>query len=233
MSRPKRIHIPGGFYFVSTASNPGNQLSRRSSDDWEYLSREVNDALNCFGAWAHAFCWTPARLYLCIQVGSVPLGRIMQRFKSNFSHYQNEKIRTKGNWFEQRYQAMLLDEHTYFRQVARHIHLQPLSLALVKDLNDYPWCSHNDYLGRSSFPRLKTDYALSPFDPDISKARPAYDRFVKAPLQRKGPLVNTLPPCTALDRRILGSYELSQKVLGRYAGNTGRPQKTSLLVVQN
>lgn len=77
-------------------------------------------------------------------------------------------------------QAKLVDVDVdeYFLMLVRYIHRNPVKARMVSDPADYPWSSHQAYLGRVTLPWLTTDFALSLFSTDLGRARVAYRRFM-------------------------------------------------------
>jgi putative transposase len=83
----------------------------------------------------------------------------------------------------------------------------------VTSLEAYPWSSHHAYVGNRVESWVTTDFALSQFSLDRTRAIDAYRKFVALPPsegERCSPLLN----CNPSDRRILGSDDFARRVIG-------------------
>lgn len=74
---------------------------------------------------------------------------------------------------------MLVDGDSYLLELVRYIHLNPVRSGMVRTPEEYPWSSHRACLGKEPLPWLTTDWVLAQFGKSVSKARAAYDAFVR------------------------------------------------------
>jgi REP element-mobilizing transposase RayT len=177
MPRSVRLHVPGGFYHVVLRGNHREALFS-TADDRQILNDIVADSIGRHGARAHAFCWMSNHLHALLQIDHSPLGAIMQRIAMRYARHRHKTLRTTGHLFERRYRARLIRTDQYFLAALRYIHLNPVAARMVTDPEHYQWSSHQAYLGSAAVPWITTDFGLSLFGADPSRARAAYVRFL-------------------------------------------------------
>jgi len=201
MPRPKRLHMPGGFYHVMLR---GNHRQRIFFGDSHLRRFEdlVADAVERCGIRVHAYCWMPNHVHLAIQVADLPLGAPMQRIASRYARFVQRKVPTTGHLFERRYRAILVDDVRYLLELVRYIHLNPVRAALVADPASYEWSGHRAYLGADSRPWMTTDHTLRLLAREAGAARQAYVKFVLAGIGTEPP--PELRDGGSEDRRLLG-----------------------------
>jgi putative transposase len=176
--RRLRIHVPGGFYHVTLRGNHQQDIFRSDADRL-LLNAIVGRAIEQYGANIHAYCWMSNHLHFLLQVGERPLGNVMRQIASGYARAFQQKLPTTGHLFERRYHATLVDVDTYFLEVLRYIHLNPVRAQLVAQPADYRWSSHHAYAGGTlAEPWLTTQFALSIFSSDARNAHLAYRRFM-------------------------------------------------------
>lgn len=208
--RKPRLHVPAAFYHVTLRGNHRQDIFF-SPDDRIVMNDIVAEVVVRLGARLHAYCWMTNHVHLLVQVGEIPLGRIMLRIASRYARELQARFHTTGHLFERRYHAVLVDADAYLLELLRYIHLNPVRAQMAAAPVEYPWSSHHAYLGTRSDPWVTTDFALSLFHAERQQAIAAYDRFVHAgstcldsPLQQRNPN----------DVRILGSDAFAAKLLG-------------------
>lgn len=146
MTRPLRLHVPGGLYHVTLRGNHRQHIFF-SDADHERLDIVVAEAIERCAARVHAYCWMTNHLHLLVQVSDAPLGRLMLRIASQYARAVQARFNTTGHLFERRYHAVLADASDYLLTLVRYIHLNPVRAGLVADPADYAWSSHRVYLG--------------------------------------------------------------------------------------
>lgn len=68
--------------------------------------------------------------------------------------------------FQGRFKSILVDADNYALVISTYIHLNPLRAGVVKQLEDYPWCSYLDYLHlrKSNISNLDPSFVLHLID---------------------------------------------------------------------
>lgn len=179
MSRPRRLHVPGGLYHAVLR---GNHRQAIFSQDDDYLRFEeiVARALERYGASLFAYCWMTNHVHLAVRIAEAPLGAVMGIVASRYARAKQRTLETTGHLFERRYRARLVDADRYLLALVRYIHLNPARAAIVNDLRDYRWSSHRAYLGAPCPDWLHIEPVLDMFGASSDAARAAYRRFMNA-----------------------------------------------------
>jgi len=178
MARKPRIHYPGAFYHVMLRGNGGQDIFF-SKGDRSRFSLLLQKGMERYNHRIHAFCQMTNHVHLVIQVGEIPLSRVMQNLSFRYTRYINSRKNRMGHLFQGRYKALLIDGDSYLVELVRYIHCNPVRAGLVTNPNRYPWSSHNAYLGHNSIPWLTTHLVLSQFAKQVNHARKLYDDFVQ------------------------------------------------------
>ena len=145
MSRKPRIHLPGGIYHVMLRGN-GGQAIFFSDSDRQVVYSLLEEGIERFDYQVHAFCLMSNHMHFALQVGELPLSKIMQNLSFRYTRHINQQQKRMGHLFQGRYKALLVDEERYLLGLIRYIHQNPLRADLVKDLKNYPYSSHLCYL---------------------------------------------------------------------------------------
>lgn len=211
MPRSLRLHVPGAFYHVTLRGNHQQDIffTKHDRQLFEELTAEV---LERFTARLHAYCWMTNHVHMLLQVGDIPLGRLMLRIAGRYARTVQRHLGTTGHLFEKRYYPVLVDADEYLLGLLRYIHLNPLRAQLVQHPSAYPWSSHHAYLGRITQPWLTTDFALRMFHTERGRAIDEYTRFIDQAIGR--PCASPLLDRNSTDKRILGSDNFASRLLG-------------------
>jgi putative transposase len=211
MARKPRIHYPGAVYHVILRGNGGQGtfLSKADRARFYFLLQE---GVEKYGHRVHAFCLMTNHVHLAIQVGEVPLSRIMQNIVFRYTTYLNRRKKRTGHIFQGRYKALLIDADSYLLELVRYIHCNPVRAGLVQSPDQYPWSSHRAYLGRESISWLNSEWVLSQFALREKKARIMYSAFVLDGIheEHRAEFHRGI-----FDGRILGDDNFSERSLAR------------------
>jgi putative transposase len=183
MGRPKRIHIPGAMHHVMLRGNDGQDIFF-SAWDQQLMCRLLQEGIATYGHRIHAFCFMNNHIHLLLQVGTVPLSKIMHNLAFRYSQKVNFHKERIGHLFQGRYKAIRIDEKGYFLRLLRYIHMNPVRAHLVQQPEQYLWSSHRAYLGEWNLPWLTCKHALGKFAPTLQQARLNYVRYI---LQQEHP----------------------------------------------
>ena len=177
MARKPRIHVPGGIYHVLIRGNAGEDVFFDKGDRTRFLLL-LQEGTERFSYRLHAFCLMTNHIHLIIQVGEIPLSKIVQNLSFRYTKFINKKKKRVGHLFQGRYKAILIDGDSYLLELVRYIHNNPVRAGLVRDPIDYHWSSHTTYLGTSKTLFVTTTFVLGQFGINLSTARVHYNDFV-------------------------------------------------------
>lgn len=177
MARAPRIHAPGALYHVMLRGNAGDDLffSERDRLLFEAL---VAEGVNRFKHSILAYCWMTNHVHLAIQVGAIPLPKIIQNLAFRHARRINKRQGRMGHLFQGRYRALLVDQDRYLLALVRYIHRNPVEAGLVARPEAYRWSSHRSYLGLASVPWLSTGLVLGCFGEGKAESRRRFKAFV-------------------------------------------------------
>lgn len=213
MARPLRLHVPGAMYHVTLRGNHQQNIFFAATDR-DRMSELFADVVERFAARLHAYCYMTNHVHALIQVGDVPLGRLILRVAGQYARITQSRLPTTGHLFEKRYHPVLVDTDAYLLELIRYIHLNPVRAGLASVPIEYPWTSHHAYLGRRAEPWVTTDSALALFGTHRDSSIVAYDRFVLeavglqsqySPLEGRNPNDSRILGCDDFARRMLGA----------------------------
>lgn len=177
MARKPRIHYPGAFYHVMLRGNCGVDIFFDDDDRYRFylLIQQCTERYNCR---VHSFCLMDNHVHLAIQVGTIPLSRIMQNLSFRYTRWINWRRKQVGHLFQGRYKPIVIDLDSYLLQLTAYLHLNPVRAGMVEFAGDYQWSSHRAYLAKESIPWLSVEPVLSQLSCRVEKARQLFEEFV-------------------------------------------------------
>jgi len=177
MPRKPRLHIPGALYHVILRGNAKQDIFFDAEDRRRFLLF-LQESIERFEFRLHGYCLMTNHLHLAIQVREVPLSRIMQNLSLRYTKWINWRRDRIGHVFHGRFKAVMVEADNYLTQLVAYLHLNPVRARITERPEEYPWSSHQAYLGLCHAPWLTTEFVLSQFSNREAKAREAFRRFV-------------------------------------------------------
>jgi putative transposase len=178
MARRPRVHYPGGLYHVIARGNRGLKVFRRDQDYRLYL-KFLEEYKKRYNFLLYAYVLMPTHVHFLIEVGGVPLSKVMQSLQFRYTRNYNLRYQSWGHLFQGRYKAILCEKDSYLLELSAYIHLNPVRANLVKDPSEYPWSSYREYLKGGSVGLVNGSLVLSQFSNVKGRAIRDYVRFVK------------------------------------------------------
>lgn len=238
MPRQARLDAPGTLHHVIVRGIE----KRRIVDDDEDRKRLV-DRMGAVagetGTWIYAWALMPNHLHILVRSGPAGISRYMRRVLTGYAVVYNLRHRRHGHLFQNRFKSIVCEEDSYFMELVRYIHLNPVRARLVGSLGEldrYPWSGHSVLMGRSRRPWQDVDETLSFFGGGRRKAVEAYRRYIEEGFSQGsrpdlvgGGLVRSMGGWSAVlslrrsgekataDERVLGSGRFVERVI-REAG---------------
>jgi REP element-mobilizing transposase RayT len=181
MPRKARIDAPGALQHIIARGIEGCKIFKTNADYSDFLER-LGKIVKETGTRCLAWALMPNHFHLLLKTGRAPISNVMLRLLTGYAVTFNRRHRRKGHLFQNRYKSILCQEDTYFKELVRYIHLNPLRAKLVKDmktLGQYSYCGHSVLMGKYSNDWQDTDAVLRLFADKASLARSHYRLFVE------------------------------------------------------
>jgi len=88
MARKPRVHVVGGLYHVMLRGNGGERIFLNEDDRYHFYLL-AQEGIERFGHRIHGFCCMTNHVHLAIQVGDIPLSKIMQNLSFRYTRRIN------------------------------------------------------------------------------------------------------------------------------------------------
>ncbi len=234
MPRKARIDAPGALHHIICRGIEGRKIFRTDSDRDDFLKRIEKILVE---SQTPCFAWTlmPNHFHLLLKTGNAPIANVMGRLLSGYAGSFNRRHRRAGHLFQNRYKSILCQEDSYFLELVRYIHLNPLranQVTTMDELDCYKYGGHSTLMGYGDNVWQKSDEVLSRFGKGVQPARRAYWAFVekgismgRRPDLTGGGLIRSMGGWSAVkslrrsgdhfkgDERILGDRDFVESVL--------------------
>lgn len=218
MPRQARLDSPGTLHHVIIR---GIEKRRIVDDDQDRKNLIERLGLVALDTQTKILAWALLKNHAHILLKSGPRGlaHFMGRFLTGYAITYNLRHRRHGHLFQNRYKSIVCDEDSYFQELVRYIHLNPLRANLVPDLghlDGYPWCGHAALVGKIPYRWQDSRYVLSWFGKRKKDSLRAYRRYLaEGVLQGPRPdlvgggLIRSLGGWSA----VLGRYQVGDRPL--------------------
>lgn len=181
MPRCPRLDAPGTLHHVIARGIEKGLIVRDDEDRNAFVARLGNTAI-LTGISVYGWALLPNHVHLLVRSGKAGLPAFMRRLLTGHAITLNRRHDRHGHLFENRYKSIVCDEDSYFQELVRYIHLNPLRAGLcasMVELGRYPWCGHAVITGTVRHPWQDREYVLSWFGRHENDALAAYRRFVR------------------------------------------------------
>ena len=234
MPRGPRLDAPGTLHHVIVRGIEKRQIVDDDTDREDFVTRMGAVALDTKTS-IYAWALMTNHAHILLRSSSVGLPTFMRRLLSGYAISYNLRHKRYGHLFQNRYKSIICEEDTYFRELVRYIHLNPLRAGMVETvatLERYRWCGHSVIMNRYPHDWQDRKYVLQWFGEKENHAKKAYKEFVdkgiplgKRPELTGGGLIRSLGGWSIVkamrsrghneqsDARILGSGEFVLAVI--------------------
>src|SRR3990172_4242197 len=182
MPRQARLDAAGVLHHVMARGIEQGLIFRDDRDRDDFVRRLSELAEK--EAWLiYAWALMPNHFHLLVRTGKNPLSRNMRSLMSGYAGYFNRRHKRHGHVFQNRYKSIVCEEETYFLELVRYLHLNPLRAGITKDLNEldsYEYTGHSAIVGTVERKWQDTEDVLGRFSDKRSIARRLYREFVEA-----------------------------------------------------
>ncbi len=159
MARLPRLTLPAYPHHIIQRGN-NRQPIFASTEDYETLLALIAENALKFKVAVHAYVLMANHFHLLATPDSADgLPKMMQAVGRRYVRYFNDKQQRSGTLWEGRYRSTLIQTERYLLACMAYIDLNPVRAGMVAEATDYPWSSHNHYLGKRH-DKLITPHAL-------------------------------------------------------------------------
>ena len=139
------------------------------------------------------------------------MSKLMHYLNGSYTGYINRRRKRSGHLFQGRYKAILVDADSYFLELSRYVHLNPVRANMVSNPEDYPYSSYSTYISNKKDNLVHTDLILGMLSKKRGVAIKTYRSFVLSAVDKNDgdPLKNIY------GGSILGGKNFIKEALGR------------------
>jgi len=146
VARPYRLQGENCFYHVTSRGDDKKEIFTRPRDYGKFLDYVVR-AKERYQCYLYAYCLMKNHYHLLIETRLANISKIMHYINGSYTTYYNIAHRRCGHLFQGRYKSIVVDRASYFLELSRYMHLNPVRAGIVEHPAEYRWSSYNGYLG--------------------------------------------------------------------------------------
>lgn len=240
MPRQARLDAPGTLHHVILRGIEKRQIVDDKKDQLNFVTRMGSIASET-GTQIYAWALMTNHAHILLQSSEFGLSGYMRRLLTGYAISYNRRHHRHGHLFQNRYKSIVCEEETYFLELIRYIHLNPLRAGLVKRLSGldcYHWSGHGVLMGRYVNDWQNRDYVLQQFGENEKDAMCAYRQYIsegveqgKRPELVGGGLIRSNGGWSEVkamrlagiqelaDERILGTGDFVEQIIKESEGN--------------
>ena len=222
MPRQARLDAPGVLHHVMVRGIEQGKIVDGRKDREDFIRRMGRIAVDS-GTSIYAWAIMNNHTHILLRSGNTGLAAYM---KGLLTVAYNLRYKRHGHLFQNRYKSIVCEEETYFQEVIRYIHLNPLRAGEVKsipELDRYPWSGHAAIMGQIDNDWQDKAYVLSVFGSTPVRAVEIYRRYLQEGISE----VSRTKSYTGFDKerspsqgikgdeRIIGSSEFIERIIGK------------------
>jgi REP element-mobilizing transposase RayT/RNA:NAD 2'-phosphotransferase (TPT1/KptA family) len=181
MARQARLDTPGTLHHVIIRGIEKKNIVKNECDRKDFVERLRSlstETETTIFAWAllsnHA--------HILLRSSDSGISHFMCRLLTGYAINYNLRHRRHGHLFQNRYKSIICEEDSYFLELVRYIHLNPLRANLVENLDElhqYFWSGHSVLVGKQKNGWQDQDYVLGWFGKSRKAALNAYCDYMQ------------------------------------------------------
>ena len=189
MPRQARLDVSGALHHVMGRGIERRPIFVGGEDRDDFLAR-LEKLVKQESLFVYAWALMPNHFHLLVRTTKTPLSHVMRKLMSGYAGYFNRHHRRAGHVFQNRFKSILCEEETYFLELVRYIHLNPVRAGLVKSMDGLgrsPLTGHSVLTGKFVRPWQDREEVLKRFSGLSGKALSGYVAFVEDGINKAEP----------------------------------------------
>jgi len=147
MARPYRLQSADCFYHITSRGDDRKKIFISEHDFAKFLEY-LSLAKNKFKFYLYGYCLMSNHYHLLLETTQPNVSRIMHYINGSYTTYYNIKRRRSGHVFQGRFKSIVVDKDSYFLELSRYIHLNPVRAKVTDNPAKYRWSSYPAYRGK-------------------------------------------------------------------------------------
>lgn len=185
MSRPLRVQYPHAHYHICMRGNERKRIFGQEKD-YRHFCDLLKNSCERFNLKVYAFVLMSNHAHLMLETCDANLSDAMHWIKTSYSVWFNRSRNRAGHLFQGRYYSVLIEDESYYLELSRYIHLNPVRAGRVKRPEDYLWSSCGDYVrNNQKWPWIDREPLLSELGGKGMKRYREYYKFLIAGIEFK------------------------------------------------
>lgn len=147
MARPYRLQAEHCFYHITSRGDDRKKIYV-SDRDYEKFLEYILLARTKFNVHIYAYCLMTNHYHLLLETTQPNISKVMHFINGSYTIYYNIKRKRSGHVFQGRFKSLVVDKDSYFQELSRYIHLNPVRAKITQMPEAYRWSSYLGYLGK-------------------------------------------------------------------------------------
>lgn len=178
MSRCARKISKTGIYHIMIRGANKQEIFHDNEDRSRFLEI-LSEIKTISEIKVYGWCLMNNHVHLLLQDGSESISITMKRLGVRYVRYYNQKYKTTGHLFQDRFKSECIETDKYLLTVIRYIHQNPVKAQLMKKPEQWKWSSCLGYYGDRVYPTdlLDNAFILGMFSENESEAIEKFKKF--------------------------------------------------------
>ncbi|MBI5872970.1 MAG: transposase [Candidatus Omnitrophica bacterium] len=169
MARPYRLQAEHCFYHITSRGDDRKKIFLNDRDYQKFLEY-ISLAKAKFHFHVYAYCLLTNHYHLLLETTQANISKVMHYINGSYTTYYNTKRKRSGHVFQGRFKSLVVDKDSYFLELSRYIHLNPVKAKIAEIPEAYLWSSYLGYMGKKD-PLLVLDRIKQCLDMDMNQYR--------------------------------------------------------------
>lgn len=177
MSRPARILSQSGLYHILFRGINRQNLFEEEKD-YEKMLEIIKEVKEEKGFRIHGYCLMTNHVHLFIcekETGDIK--KIMHKILTKYVGWYNYKYSRSGTLIGNRYKSEPIEDESYYLNLLRYIHQNPIKSGISQNMEDYKWSSYSEYIKKSAKEIVDTEVFLLMFSEEEKRAIELFKEF--------------------------------------------------------
>jgi putative transposase len=180
MPRKARSELAAGLFHAYARGNRKQDIFVDDRDRRRYLAL-LAGVIGRTGWMCLSYCLMGNHIHLLLETRTPNLGTGMHRLHGTYAQYFNRRHGLSGHLFQDRYDAVPIENDVQLWIAAAYIARNPVKAGLCRKATDWLWSSHADIVYRCAPDWLAADRLASYFATDGGRGIERYRALVDLP----------------------------------------------------